>query len=132
MSPLLPFISLLCLCMGRPSFLFIMSDDLGYGEVSWTPGRTNKNLTTPNIDGNPSLPALCVHNCLSYTIFFISRASNPARRCRRADWALFNDSGKLVVTIALLRIFLLQSILYISVYVHMRIYACLRACGRCV
>lgn len=28
-----------------------MSDDLGYGEVSWTPGpRPNRNLTTPHVD----------------------------------------------------------------------------------
>lgn len=33
-----------------PSFVYIMSDDLGFGEVSWTPGRTNTNITTPNID----------------------------------------------------------------------------------
>lgn len=26
------------------------SDDLGYGEVGWTPGRTNTNISTPNID----------------------------------------------------------------------------------
>lgn len=33
-----------------PSQIFIMSDDLGWGEVSWTPGRTNTNLSTPHID----------------------------------------------------------------------------------
>lgn len=34
-----------------PNFLFILSDDLGFGEVSWTPGRSNFNISTPNIDG---------------------------------------------------------------------------------
>ena len=34
----------------RPDFVFIMSDDLGYGELSVMPGRTNYNLSTPNID----------------------------------------------------------------------------------
>ena len=33
-----------------PNVIFIMSDDLGWGEVSYTPGRTNFNLTTPHLD----------------------------------------------------------------------------------
>ena len=33
-----------------PNFVYIMSDDLGFGEVSWTPGRTNTNISTPRID----------------------------------------------------------------------------------
>lgn len=31
------------------NFLFILSDDLGYGEVSFTPGRTNTNISTPHL-----------------------------------------------------------------------------------
>lgn len=33
-----------------PNFIWIMSDDLGYGEISAMPGRNNTNITTPNID----------------------------------------------------------------------------------
>ena len=33
-----------------PNIVFVMSDDLGYGEVSYSPGRTNTNLTTPHLD----------------------------------------------------------------------------------
>ena len=38
------------LCVTPMNFLWIMSDDLGVGEVSWYPGRTNTNITTPNVD----------------------------------------------------------------------------------
>ena len=34
----------------RPNIVWIMSDDLGYGEVSRMPGRSNTNISTPHID----------------------------------------------------------------------------------
>jgi len=33
-----------------PNMIWIMADDLGYGEVSIMPGRFNTNISTPNID----------------------------------------------------------------------------------
>lgn len=33
-----------------PNMVFYMSDDLGVGEVSWYPGRSNTNISTPNVD----------------------------------------------------------------------------------
>ena len=33
-----------------PNIVWIMSDDLGYGEISAMPGRTNTNISTPNVD----------------------------------------------------------------------------------
>lgn len=37
---------------GMPDVLFVLSDDLGFGEVGFTQGssRVNTNLTTPNVD----------------------------------------------------------------------------------
>jgi arylsulfatase A-like enzyme len=54
MAPRLPLVFATALASAaaaaQPNFVFILSDDLGYGEISIMPGRTNTNISTPNID----------------------------------------------------------------------------------